>query len=179
MYVFFSERSKRMYASLDEICANDAKPFFGTRAPVPPFQPTPESFYSRPRNGPINISSPYGGIIPKQYMSYAPALPASPPPAHQYIHPSLAQSAPPAPVPSPSSSPENAKASAFFAKHQDCQSAIEHIRVCKECRNKLELIQEKEDSTQTIDNILEIATFISAGLFFVYVMDSVMNLRRR
>lgn len=181
-----------LYASLDELCANDSTSFFthrpaGHPGTTTPFQPPPESFSARPRNGPINISSPYGGVIPKQYSSYAPALPISAnPPQHQFIHPSISPPAPP-PVPlQPSSSTRQSseqKAQEFFhrqnAVQDGCQSAIEHIRVCKVCRNKLELIQEKEDSAnQTIDNILEIATFVSAGLFFVYMMDSIMNLRR-
>lgn len=167
-----------MYASLDEICANDSKPFFSHRPSTVPYQPPPVSFPARPRNGPINISAPYGGVVPKEYSSYAPALPVQPAPPHQFIHPSISPPTLPLPPPAPLQ-PSEQRAQEFFQRQTGCQSAIEHIRVCKECKNKLEIIQEKEDSQTTIDNLLEIATFVSAGLLFVYMMDSIVNMRRK
>jgi len=61
----------------------------------------------------------------------------------------------------------------------DCDDAIQHIRNCKSCKKKLSQIQDNDSSSVGIEDIFEIITFVSAGVFFLYVVDSFVNMRKK
>lgn len=56
----------------------------------------------------------------------------------------------------------------------NCQKLIEHILVCKECKNKIKLILKDEICSLTTEyrDIYEIVLYILLGVFVIYVLNS-------
>jgi len=198
-----------MFASLIEICANDHRPYFTQSPQQPQSPPTPQlqprikngptniaaplpfSGFNSDSSKASPFSHPSTFIIPKQ-VTPAPSLtfPTA-------FHPVSEQQYQPFQQRQQygntnTNTNTNGNKSSFTEQQPlqstlqpfstdnefDCDDAIQHIKNCKSCKKKLGQIQLQDESVG-LEDIFEIITFVSAGVFFLYVVDSFVNMRKK
>jgi hypothetical protein len=194
-----------MYASLEEICINDPQPFFKQFNGGGGEGGGNNSNNNGPlrKNGPVHIAFPFhsnsannsnGGLYNSTVSPFPPTSFKSPGPLpHTDIMSSVSAASPmnqqqmqsyyPSQSPSPPPnyahhiSPSPPSSYHYQLQQMNCSGSIQHIKDCIGCKKILNSIQEGPDKTTTED-IFEIVSFVSTGLFFLYILDTFVTIRR-